>query len=235
MRAVLLDIDDTLVDTRAAFRHALKVVAGEYLQADADGEQVLQHWRDDRNGWYRAHTRGEISRREQRMRRANDLHATFGGPMLDDDGFESWDALFEKGFQAGWSAHDDAHVLLAELDARGIVYGSVSNADSAYQTLKLAACGLGMVPMLVGVDTFGVGKPDPRVFIEGARLLGVRVDETAYIGDEPDIDAMAASAVGMAGIWLDRPGARRARELHPPAGITRVSGLSEVPDVLWPE
>ncbi len=228
INAVLLDIDDTLVDTRGAFRHALMEVAAEYLDAGADPELVLAHWRDDRGGWYRAHTRGELTHREQRMRRANDLHAAFGGPSMDDAAYDVWDEGFERHFRAGWLAFDDAAELLDELDARGVPYGAVSNADSAYQVLKLSSVGLQRVPMLVGVDTFGVGKPDPRVFLEGCRLLAVEPGVTAYVGDEPDIDAGGARDAGLTGVWLDRPGTRRAGHHEAAEGTLRIESLADL-------
>ena len=63
--------------------------------------------------------------------------------------------------------------------------------------------------MLVGVDTLGFGKPDPRVFVEACRRLGTAPERTAYVGDELDVDAVAARAAGLLGIWVDRPGGRR--------------------------
>lgn len=225
---VLLDIDDTLVDTKGAFRHALKMVGDLYLPGGFDVDEMTSHWRADEGGWYRAHARGEMSHREQRMRRANALHEVYGGPILDDEGYDEWDAHFEAAFRASWRAHDDADALLDHFDRCGIEYGAVSNADSSYQEMKLAAVGLDRVPMLVGVDRFGIGKPDARVFVEGARLLGLDPSLVAYVGDEKDIDAGAARAAGLAmGIWLDRPGG------HPqpgelPEGVTRVESLTEV-------
>ena len=237
--AVLLDIDDTLVDTRGAFRHALAVVAERHLPGPADADALVAVWRADANGWYRAFTRGEVGYREQRMRRANELHALFGGPDMDDSAFDAWDEEFEAAFQSGWLAHADAVELLDAFDAAGIVYGAVSNAAVAYQTAKLAHAGLDRVPMLVGTDTFGVGKPDPRVFLEGARLLGAQPASAGYVGDELDIDARAAIAAGLGlGVWIDRPGSRR--DGHPggddsaPLGerVVRVESLSGVIEAL---
>lgn len=229
---VLLDIDDTLVDTRGAFRHALGVVADRYLPQGYDVEAMTTHWRTDASGWYRSHARGELTHREQRKRRANELHEAFGGPTLDDAGYQAWDDVFEAGFKEGWRAHPDAQELLDTLDRCGIEYGAVSNADHSYQEMKLARVGLKRVPMLVGVDRFGVGKPDSRVFLEGARLLGLDPAMVAYVGDEKDIDAAAAVDAGLAlGIWLDRPGS------HPQPGgmadgVVRVESLAGIPDAL---
>jgi putative hydrolase of the HAD superfamily len=229
---VLLDIDDTLVNTRGAFRHALAAVADRYLPKPHDLDAMGIHWRVDAGGWYRAHARGEMTHREQRMIRANELHAAFGGAPMDGDQYARWDEIFEAAFREGWKAHDDAHALLDTLDRCGIEYGAVSNVGHAYQEGKLERSGLSRVRMLVGVDRFGVGKPDPRLFLEGARMLGLDPASVVYVGDEKDIDAGAAVAAGLAlGIWLDRPG------MPPQAGeigrnVARIESLAEVPEVL---
>ncbi|WP_298458067.1 HAD family hydrolase [uncultured Cellulomonas sp.] len=235
---VLFDIDDTLVDTRAAFASALAVVAGRYLPDLPAGRhaELLAHWRADAADHYGRYTRGEATYREQRMSRANAMHTEFGGPALDDAGFDAWDAVFEDGFQAAWSAHDDAAVAVAELLAAGIAVGALSNAASAYQTLKLERAGLlDSVPLLVGVDTLGFGKPDPRVFVEACRRLGTDPARTVYVGDELDVDAVAARRAGMTGVWLDRPGPRRVPVTDADvaaSGVVVIHGLAELPAAL---
>ncbi len=234
---VLFDIDDTLVDTRASFGHALAGVAERYLPdlpPERAGE-VLDHWRADAGDRYRQFTRGETTYRAQRMARANDLHAAFGGPVLDDAGFDAWDAVFEERFSASWAAHADAGDVVDRLLAAGLAVGALSNAATAYQTSKLARVGLhDRVPMLVGVDTLGVGKPDPRVFAEACRRLGTAPARTAYVGDELDIDARAARAAGLVGVWLDRPGVRPsgAVAVEPDATDLVIHSLGELPAVL---
>ncbi len=209
---VLFDIDDTLVDTRGAFAAALAVVGERYLPdlpADRHPE-LLSHWRADPGGHYSRYTRGEAGYREQRLARANVMHEAFGGSLLDDDGFTTWDEVFEEAFRAAWEPHDDAAEAVRELLGLGIAVGALSNAAVEYQSLKLERVGLlDLVPMLVGVDTLGFGKPDPRVFTEACRLLGTDPARTAYVGDELDVDAVAARSAGLVGVWLDRPGPRR--------------------------
>ncbi len=236
IQAVLFDVDDTLVDTRGAFRHALASVAVDYLDEGVDHEELVRFWRADAQGWYRAHTRGEMTHREQRHRRANDLHAEFGGPVLDDAAYQRWDEAFERYFQEGWKAHPDAAAVLDALDAAGIPYGGLSNADSGYQVTKLEACGLGRVRMLVGVDTLGFGKPDPRVFHLACEKLGFAPQSVAYVGDEFDIDALAAREAGLAlGVWIERAGAHSRDEQGLAGygvardGLARVDTLAALP------
>ena len=114
--------------------------------------------------------------------------------------------------------------------------GALSNASVAYQTLKLERVGLaGSVPLLVGVDTLGFGKPAPEVYLEACRRLGTDPARTAYVGDELDVDAVAARAAGLIGVWLDRPGPRRvpvSDEEIAASGVVVLHGLADLPAAL---
>lgn len=234
---VLFDVDDTLVDTHGAFAEALAAVTRAWLpdlEPARDGE-VLARWRTDAQGWYRRYTRGEVGYREQRMARANELHAVFGGPALDDDAYDRWNALFEERFTAAWAAHADAAAAVRHLLDAGIRVGALSNAATDYQVRKLTRAGLAAdVPLLVGVDTLGFGKPDPRVFAEACRRLGTEPGRTAYVGDELDVDARAATAAGLRGVWLARPGlgSKGVRELHALPTDVVIASLDELPAAL---
>lgn len=234
---VLLDVDDTLVDTRGAFAVALDAVADAHLPEDVDRAAVLDHWRSDPAGHYARFTRGETDVRTQRRLRADLLHRTFGGAPVGEDAFDAWDELFWGTFERSWRAFDDAAELVDGLRSAGVRLGAVTNAATALQERKLAAVGIDL-PVLVGVDTLGYGKPHPDVFVEGARRLGSAPERAAYVGDEPTVDARAAHDAGLVGVWLDRPGARRADEHTVDAeelrttGIVVVAGLAEVPPAL---
>lgn len=206
---VLFDIDDTLVDTRGAFARALAAVAEVWLPQVGPERvpELLAHWRHDAHARYRQYTRGEVSYDAQRMARANDLHRDFGGPELDEAGYAEWNGLFEREFVGAWAAHVDASGCVDALLAAGVKVGALSNAATDYQVGKLTRAGLAdRVPMLVGVDTLGFGKPDPRVFTEACARLGTLPEQTVYVGDELDVDARAATAAGLHGVWLDREG-----------------------------
>nr|WP_156043904.1 HAD family hydrolase [Cellulomonas sp. URHE0023] len=238
---ILFDIDDTLVDTRGAFGTALSAIARRYLPdvtPDRDADLVT-FWRADVNEHFARYTRGEIGQVEQRMSRANELHEEFGGPVLDDDGFVAWDHVFDTTFREAWNAHEDVDDVLERLLDAGLHVGALTNAALAYQSDKLRRTGLAdRVPLLVGVDTLGFGKPDPRVFVEACRLLGTDPARTVYVGDELDVDARAAVDAGLLGIWLDRPGARRLQvepedvEAARRAGVQVIGSLSVLPDLL---
>jgi putative hydrolase of the HAD superfamily len=230
VRAVLLDVDDTLVDTRAAFAAAITAVVGEWLpHLDAAGrEAALQHWVRDAAGHFRAYTRGEIDFETQRRRRAAALHAAFGGPMLDASAAARWDAGYEDAFRAAWRPSEDAGRLLDVLEAAGVPAGAVTNMLTDYQQRKLAAVGLlPRLRVVVGIDVVGVGKPDPRMFRRACDAIPVPPEQAAYVGDEVDVDARAARAAGLLGVWLDRHGTGLV-----PGDVPVVRSLDEVPTLL---
>ena len=212
LRAVLLDIDDTLLDTRGAFRSAIRHVVGQWMPQldEAGAEEAVVHWAQDPGGYFRAYTRGEQTFLTQRRLRAKDLHAAFGGPVLDDDAYRGWESRYEAAFRAAWRLADGAADLLDTLVGAGLAVGAVTNMERAYQEDKLAVVGLaGRLPVLVAVDDLGFGKPDPRTFALACRRLGVRQQQAAYIGDELDVDARGATAAGLTGVWLDVHGTGR--------------------------
>jgi putative hydrolase of the HAD superfamily len=208
---VLFDVDDTVVDTTSSFRAAVAAVRREFMPGVPVESEVdmLAMWRGDVGGHYRAFTRGELGYDEQRRVRADELHAAFGGPPVDEELYPRWLDVFWTAFEQSWRAFDDVAGALKLLADAGVAVGVVTNAQVALQESKLATAGIDGLPVLVGVDTLGFGKPRPEVFREGCRLLGTDPARTAYVGDEPDIDARAATDAGLIGVWLQRPGSAR--------------------------
>jgi putative hydrolase of the HAD superfamily len=70
----------------------------------------------------------------------------------------------------------------------------------------------------------GVAKPDAAIFHEACRRAGCAPQDSIYVGDRLETDAMAARAAGLHGIWLDRSGSGRQA-----GGIAWISSLDELP------
>jgi putative hydrolase of the HAD superfamily len=228
---VLFDIDHTIIDTAGAFRHAVSVIREEFMpdvSPDRDPD-IFATWHADSGRYYRQYTRGEIGEDEQRRLRADELHRVWGGPPVDEELYPRWNQVFLAAFESAWRAFDDAKPALAALADAGVAVGGLSNARIELQERKLATVGVVGLPVLVGLDTLGYGKPAPDVFREGCARLGTVPSRTAYVGDELDIDAQAAAAAGLVGVWLDRlwRGADGAD-----LGVARIESLNELPGLL---
>jgi putative hydrolase of the HAD superfamily len=104
----------------------------------------------------------------------------------------------------------------------------VTNGEGEPQRAKLAAIGLGeRFRVVVASGEEGVAKPDAEIFGRACERLGVEREETAHVGDRLDLDAEAAAAAGLHGIWLDRLGTGRSS-----AHVARISTLHELPGML---
>jgi FMN phosphatase YigB (HAD superfamily) len=75
-------------------------------------------------------------------------------------------------------------------------------------------------------------KPDPRIFRRGTTLLGVKPNQSAFVGDSLTSDMAGAKRVGMLTIWVREPSvghSGRAPIVEPDYGI---QDLKEIPRII---
>jgi putative hydrolase of the HAD superfamily len=205
---VLFDIDDTLVDLEQAMGHTLQSIPDPALShlGDDDWVRYKAMFTTDPQRHYDRFLAGELTFEEQRVHRVRHARAAFTPEPFLGHVADAWVREYEQTLPLHFRAYDDVGPLLDDLDARGIPYGAVSNNVHDYQRAKLNRAGLGRIGILVGIDTVGVAKPDPAIYLEGARLLGTLPARTLYVGDNREIDAVGARNAGLVGVWLDRAG-----------------------------
>ena len=79
--------------------------------------------------------------------------------------------------------------------------------DQEKQEEKVSRTGLGRyLKIVLTSESLGVAKPDRRIFELAAGRLGVPPRRVVYVGDQLEVDARAATAAGLRGIWLNRVG-----------------------------
>ena len=121
--------------------------------------------------------------------------------------------------------HADAPPALEALLERGARLGVVSNWSDRLPALLE---GLGLArsfEVVVASASFGRSKPDPAIFLEALRRLGVRPQDAWHVGDHPVADLAGARRAGLRALLLDRSRA------HPVAGPDSpvIGSLEEVP------
>ncbi|MFQ5567204.1 MAG: phosphoglycolate phosphatase [Paracoccaceae bacterium] len=95
-------------------------------------------------------------------------------------------------------AHDGVEAMLGALSARGVALGVCTNKPEALSREVLAGVALDRhLRAIVGGDTLAAMKPDPEPLRHAANLLGAGLDEALYVGDS-GTDADTAAAAGMA-------------------------------------
>jgi putative hydrolase of the HAD superfamily len=230
--AVLFDLDATLMDHDAArvagFATHLAAWLGE-MQAD-ELERLDEEWRRLEALHYEQYASGECSAAEQRRRRVRGMHDRLGYALPSDADADAWFASYLGHYRGEWRAFEDVAPTLEALCAADpeLVLGIVTNGEGEPQRAKLATIGVAdRFTAVIASGEVGCAKPDAAIFTLACERLGVEPAQTAHVGDRLDLDAQAASAAGLNGIWLDRHGTQRA-----PQDVTRIATLHELPAAL---
>ena len=232
MRAVLFDLDGTLMDHDAARGAGLRVHLSGWLPgAEADELARLEkEWQRLEALHYEEYTRGECTFAEQRRRRVQGMHLALGREPADGLTADAWFGSYLRHYRAAWRAFDDVLPALAALAAAypSVTLGVVTNGEGEPQRAKLTAIGLGeRFRLVVASGDEGVAKPDAAIFSLACERLGVARDQAAHVGDRLDLDAKGAAAAGLRGVWLDRLGTAPS-----PPSVMRISTLHELPTAL---
>lgn len=240
VRALLLDVDDTLVDTRAAMVAALTAAAAPAWPGadESTTARLAGAFYGDAGGFFDAYTRGEITFVEQRRSRLHVAADTVGLPRLGDAAFERFEGAYREAFADAQRLFDDVLPLLSAADTAGVPVGLLTNSSAQATADKVEVLGLvGRVASVVTTDTLGVGKPDPRVFARAAADLGREPAETLVVGDTIGTDVRGGRAAGMRVAWLQRAGVPAPRDSGwggpaPDAGVRVIGTLDEVAALL---
>lgn len=215
VRAVCLDVDDTLVDFGGAALAALEHVLG--------GPTDPSLWHELTEHHYGRYLAGDVDFATMQLDRLAGVHEATGRAVPAD--LVELDARRLVELRARLRRFDDVADCLAALRADGLALAVVSNSDGPHQRAKLAAAGLGEAFDAVVVSgEVGVAKPDPGIFLRACAELGVVPAEAVHVGDKLDTDARGARDAGLHGVWLDRAGLGGVL----PERVRRVRGLAEV-------
>lgn len=224
-QALLLDLDDTLIDHTFAINIAAIEILGNF-------EEVTEHyvsefvagWRGFNAYWYEKYYRGEISfhNRGRAVLRAS--LAPMGIEIAD----EQADIILAKylnRYITLCQKFNDVDPLFSSLSELKI--GIVTNGETVQQKQKIELCKLAENIDMVVVSNAVIGaKPDASIFCHAANKLGIDVQNCIFVGDNPDLDARASSAAGMRGIWLNRNGVNDCED------IEMINTLGQLPDII---
>lgn len=208
-RAMLLDLDGTLVDT-VAQRVASWVVAFEREGIDADPHELGPLMGGD----------GRWVARQVAERR---------GIVLDDATQERIDLVSGKWFgshDAGRTATPGARDLLIALGQARLPWAIATSSRPEQTGGSIAALALPSAPTVVDASHVRHAKPAPDLLLAGASQLGVEPRHTWYVGDAR-WDVLAAVAAGMVPVAV-RTGATDADDLRDAGAAIVVSTLTDL-------
>jgi 2-haloalkanoic acid dehalogenase type II len=223
IRALTLDLDDTLWPIAPAILRAeaaLHAWLRDHAPATAAAFDIaaLRELRDEvarqQPLWAHDFTRIRLESLRVALRHAG-----------DDE------ALAEDAFEAFFAARHEVELYPEVLDALRRLSAAyplfaLSNGNADIDRVGLGAWFRGAL----SAREFGVGKPDPRIFIEACRRLGCEAREVLHVGDDLELDVLGARAAGLQTLWLRR----ETVEGLPPQrnGVASVACLKSLADAL---
>ncbi|HXP37458.1 MAG TPA: HAD family hydrolase, partial [Solirubrobacteraceae bacterium] len=203
-RAVLFDLDATLMDHDAARVAGFVAHAAEWLPEieASELERLDEEWQRLEALHYDEYTSGGCSFAEQRRRRVRGVHDALGHALPSDADADAWFASYLGHYRRQWRAFEDVAPALAALCAAHpeLVLGVVTNGEGEPQRAKLAAIGVAdRFAVVIASGEVGFAKPDAAIFALACERLEVEPACAAHVGDRLDLDAQAASAAGLHG------------------------------------
>lgn len=227
IQALLLDLDDTLVDHRGAADRGLRTwLTGLGLaQTPVELEELVERWFVLETRHYERAQRRELTYAEQRRVRIREFLP--GWELADDALADDVFAGFLGCYQAAWRAFADAAATIERARAAGLPVGILTNGEQAIQTEKLRRTGLlrADVPVFAS-SALPAAKPDPRSYLTACARLGAEPAATLMVGDSLRHDVVGARRAGLQTRLLDRYGRYDARGAG--EGVLRVRGLAEL-------
>lgn len=198
IRALLLDLDDTLLDEQRASRAGFDALVEAFSRAETESrEDGLARWRALSSTHWRRFESGHTTFQEQRRARVRDFLAT----EFDDDQADLTWEVYRTAYEAAWSLVPGGQTFLDKTASLPRVL--VTNGDRAQQAFKLFRTGLSaQLSHIVTPADAGAWKPDHRIFLHAFRLLkaqvpGLQADEVLMVGDDLQRDIEPANALGM--------------------------------------
>ena len=209
MKALLIDLDDTLLDytggTEDCWREAaLGLAAPAAIEPEAlvasirktrrwfwdDPERHRRERADMLSAWRKiaAHALASLGAPNERL----------AGAIADDFAARRWRRM--RLFPGVADA-------LTALRARDVSLALLTNGDTSHQRRKIEENNLARFFDLILIEgEFGVGKPHESVYRHALTALASRPDETWMVGDNLEWDVAAPQRLGLRGVWVDIDG-----------------------------
>ena len=232
-RAVLLDLDDTILDDSSgviscwrdacvAHREAMN---GLELEAVFDAIDRMREW------YWSDPERHRAGRLELQWARGEVVRLALADIGVDDPELarrigDTYHALRDDGIRP----YDDAVATVQWMREQGCRLALLTNGGSRGQRAKINRFDLaGLFDSILVEGEVGFGKPDPRIYTRALSELDAAPDETWMVGDNLEWDVAGPQREGIAGIWIDARGrgVPAGHRVRPDRIISRLADLRE--------
>ena len=203
-RAVLFDLDDTLVDHRYALRAALSTLHRDDERLNAlEFEFLLSECHRLLETMHADVALGRVSIHESRVLRYRRFYE-MAGCVVERDEAERIAERHLSEYMVNRRIVPGAAALMERIAGHAPI-AIVTNNTVREQVEKLATFGLDRhVDALITSEECGVAKPDCAIFRCALERLDVDPSDAVMVGDSWDKDVVGATCAGIRAVWLNR-------------------------------
>lgn len=191
MKAVLFDLDNTLLDRTRSFRAFVKGLLRDYFShVDEETAQVLfrEVIEQDQDGY------------RDKRELFSDMRAAF--PWQTQPELDELMHYYSTEYVKCAAAMEQALEVVSDI-RQGRKTGIITNGKTVIQQGKIDKIGIReYFDCIVVSEEAGCKKPDPRIFEQALQQLQVKPQECLFIGDHPVNDIGGAAKLGMKTIWI---------------------------------
>jgi putative hydrolase of the HAD superfamily len=227
LRAVFLDIGDTVMRPNPSWEHVYAMAFAEYgIDVAIEDLHAALRRAYHHGGW--GMEGGFEPDEETSFRRTVQIDAAaiaeLGVGPMPDAFYRRLSELFLV--TSHWHVFPDAIPALDALRARGLIVGAVSNWVWQLPELLHSLDLVSRFDFVAASARIGYEKPHRRIFEWALAEAGVPAETVLHVGDHVDADVEGATAVGIGAVLIDRDG-RHAPDAVP-AGIPVIRSLDEL-------
>lgn len=208
VRAVLFDLDHTLFDTEKTERHALAEVSR--VVGVPAGRRSLQAYRTVNTHVWAEYRAGRVTSQELRVLR---FHLWLEAMDRDPAHARKLAPLYLKAFSSRGDLLPGASRAIRSIGQLDLRLGVVTNGIDRVQRTRLRASNLmDAFQVVITSERAGFTKPDSRIMDIALRRLRVDASETVYVGDDLQVDGLAANRATMRFVWFNPKGEAPAKD-----------------------
>jgi REG-2-like HAD superfamily hydrolase len=227
LRAVFLDIGDTVMRPNPSWEHVYALAFREYgVAVDIDDLHAALRRAYHHGGW--GMDGGFDPSEETSFQRTVAIDAAaveeLGLEPMPEEFYRRLSELFMV--TSHWHIFPDAYPTLTALKERGLVVGAVSNWVWQLPELLHALDLVRLFDFIAASARIGYEKPHPRIFEWALEQAEVPAESVIHVGDHVEADVEGARGVGITGVLIDRW--KRLSPADIPDGVAVIHGLDEL-------
>ncbi len=225
-KAILWDIDGTLLDFYPAERHAIQKCFREFGLGECTDEMVQEYSGINKQYWL-ALELGKITKEQVLVGRFRELFANHG---IDEELATKVNAKYQMYLGDEVFFFPGVMDMIQDFKEQGLVQCAVTNGTKVAQVRKLSKSGLDQLLDFIFIsEDVGYEKPAPEFFQKVFAKIGeYQPDEVLIVGDSLTSDMKGGKGAGIRTCWFNPKGVAKSFQIDTDYEIQQIVQVRDI-------